>query len=95
MTARMGKSGIQLPSQGYADDKEFWTETLISNEVTSTDPHHKLHTKEGSGEGKENNKHYITDTMDTKWTINRFHYGTHPIPNRYDNLKILAKQHFV
>ena len=52
-----GQERIQLPSQGYADDKEFWTETLISNEVTSTDPHHKLHTKEGSGKGKENNKH--------------------------------------
>ena len=35
----------------------FWTENEISHEVTSTDPHHKLHTKEGSGEGKENNKH--------------------------------------
>ena len=58
---KTGICGIQLPSQGYADDQEFWTETLISNEVTSTDPHHKLHTKEGSGEGKDNNKHDITD----------------------------------
>jgi|TARA_A100001388_G_C28295191_1_gene278330 hypothetical protein len=52
----MGKSGIQIPQKGMRMT-EFWRETLISNEVTSTDPHHRLHTKEGSGEGKENNKH--------------------------------------
>ena len=56
----MGKSGIQIPQKGMRM-AEFWTETLISNEVTSTDPHHRLHTKEGSGEGKDNNKHDITD----------------------------------